>query len=92
MNWCLSDVVSIHGPVGLRSQGDLMGEAESQTVYPEQVPAEEFMPPPEMAPVPSNLVPPQDNVPQQNGPPEERSALRFPFSFGKANSETTAAK
>ena len=89
MNWCLSDVVSMHGPVGLRSQGDLMGEAESQTVYPEQVPEGELMPTPEMAPVPDNLVPPQETVPPQaSEPAEERSALRFPFSFGKA----TAAK
>ena len=37
MNWCLSDVVDIHGPAGLRSQTDRAGAAEAETVYPGQV-------------------------------------------------------
>lgn len=39
MNWCLSDVVNLHGPAGLRSQTDRAGVAESETVFPEQLPA-----------------------------------------------------
>lgn len=38
MNWCLSDVVNLHGPAGLRSQTDRAGIAESETIYPEQLP------------------------------------------------------
>ena len=38
MNWCLSDVVNLHGPAGLRSQTDRDGVAESETIYPEQLP------------------------------------------------------
>lgn len=85
MNWCLSDVVSMHGPVGLRSQSDQMGEAESQLVYPEQVPTEEYMPAPEEA-APTNAVPlpPQEPV----APTNETSALKFPFAFGKSDTST----
>lgn len=88
MSWCLSDVVEMHGPVGLRSQSDLMGEAEAETVYPQAVPAEELMPAPELAepPVLDNVVPPQEN----NAPAEERSALRFPSFFGDSEAATAA--
>ena len=44
MNWCLSDVVDLHGPAGLRSQSDRAGVAESQTVFPGQVMPQEFAP------------------------------------------------
>ena len=48
MSWCLSDVVDLHGPAGLRSRGDLMGEAEAETVYPDYVPKpEEIQIPPD---------------------------------------------
>ena len=50
MNWCLSDVVDIHGPAGLRSQTDRAGAAEAETVFPGQVMPEEFMPQPTIAP------------------------------------------
>jgi general secretion pathway protein D len=88
MNWCLSDVVEMHGPVGLRSQSDLMGEAEAETVYPQPVPADELMPAPEPAepPVIDNVVPPQEN----QAPAEERSALRFPSFFSKSETSTAA--
>jgi general secretion pathway protein D len=88
MNWCLSDVVQMHGPVGLRSQGDMMGEAEAETVYPQPVPAEELMPAPDLAPQPAidNVVPPLE----MPVPAEERSALRFPSFFGKSDSSTAA--
>jgi general secretion pathway protein D len=46
MNWCLSDVIDLHGHAGLASNGDLLGEAGAETIYPEQVSA----PIPEMAP------------------------------------------
>jgi type II secretory pathway component GspD/PulD (secretin) len=78
MNWCLSDVVEMHGPVGLRSKQDQMGEAESELIYPEQVPEEELMPVPEAAPLES---PSEVPLPPQT---EERSALRFPFTLGKS--------
>lgn len=38
MNWCLTDIVNLHGPAGLRSQSDRAGVAESETIYPEQLP------------------------------------------------------
>jgi general secretion pathway protein D len=34
MSWCLSDVVELHGAVGLRSRNDLMGAAQAEEVYP----------------------------------------------------------
>jgi general secretion pathway protein D len=34
MNWCLSDVVEMHGAVGLRSRTDLLGAAQAEEVYP----------------------------------------------------------
>lgn len=92
MNWCLSDVVQMHGPVGLRSQGDLMGEAESELVYPEQIPSDEMLPAPDAAPPQMPMeVPPPTEVPL---PPqtEERSALRFPFSIGKSDTSAPTTK
>jgi general secretion pathway protein D len=87
MSWCLSDVVEMHGPVGLRSQSDLMGEAEAETVYPQPVPADELMPAPELAPpMLDNVVPPQE----KQAPAEERSALRFPSFFSKSETSTAA--
>ena len=44
MSWCLSDVVDIHGPAGLRSRTDRAGAAEAETIYPEAIPTEEMMP------------------------------------------------
>jgi type II secretory pathway component GspD/PulD (secretin) len=92
MNWCLTDVVQMHGPVGLRSQQDLMGEAESELVYPERVPEEDLLPAPEMAPIqqPGEVSPPAEvPLPPQT---EERSALRFPFSLGNTKQTATATK
>ena len=51
MNWCLSDVVDLHGPAGLRSQSDRAGAAEAETVFPGQMMPQEFMPPPQYVPV-----------------------------------------
>jgi type II secretion system protein D len=46
MSWCLADVVDLHGPAGLKSRSDLLGEAEAETVYPNYVPeAEEIQTP-----------------------------------------------
>ncbi len=90
MSWCLSDVINMHGPVGLRSKDDVMGEAESQTVYPEKIPEGEFLPTPELAPPLNEFpIPPQDNVPAQET--SKRSALRFPFSLGNSKGAATAA-
>lgn len=38
MSWCLSDVVAINGPAGLRSASDTMGAAEAETVFPTEIP------------------------------------------------------
>jgi hypothetical protein len=54
MNWCLSDVVDLHGPVGLRSRSDRMGAAEAEVVYPDYIPAGEFNGPSEI-PTPADL-------------------------------------
>ncbi len=52
MNWCLSDVVNLHGPAGLRSQSDRAGAAEAETVYPIQVTPQELTSQPTLAPPP----------------------------------------
>jgi len=44
IDWCLSDVIEMHGPVGLRSRRDPAGAAEAETIYPEQVSPQEFLP------------------------------------------------
>jgi type II secretion system protein D len=44
MSWCLSDVIDMHGPVGLRSRQDPAGAAQAETIYPEPVPAEQWAP------------------------------------------------
>lgn len=91
MSWCLSDVINMHGPVGLRSKDDVLGESESQTVYPERIPEGELLPTPDLAPPLDEMpLPPQSNVPMKET--GERSALRFPFSLGSSKNETTAAK
>lgn len=53
MNWCLSDVVNLHGPAGLRSQTDRAGAAEAQTVYPEAVGSEQYTTPDVALPQPA---------------------------------------
>lgn len=55
MSWCLSDVVAMHGPAGLRSSVDLMGAAEAETIYPEAIPAP---PATTSAPTPTPALPP----------------------------------
>jgi hypothetical protein len=40
ISWCLSDVVDMHGPAGLRSRQDPLGAAEAETVFPTEVPGE----------------------------------------------------
>ena len=44
MSWCLSDVVELHGPAGLRSNSDQYGAAEAEAIYPEAIPTEQLMP------------------------------------------------
>ncbi len=41
MNWCLSDVVDLHGAAGLRSRTDPLGAAEAEAIYP-SMPVEEM--------------------------------------------------
>ena len=50
MSWCLSDVVDLHGPAGLRSRSDPAGAAEAETIYPDSIPTEEMMP--RLSPIP----------------------------------------
>lgn len=38
MSWVLSDVIDLHGPAGLRTRGDVWGEAEA--CYPTEVPTD----------------------------------------------------
>jgi type II secretion system protein D len=40
ISWCLSDVVDMHGPAGLRSRQDPLGAAEAETVFPVEVPGD----------------------------------------------------
>jgi hypothetical protein len=40
MSWCLSDVVEMHGPTGLRSRQDTLGAAEAEAVFPTEVPSQ----------------------------------------------------
>ncbi len=53
MSWCLSDVVDIHGPAGLRSRNDLIGGAEAEAVYPEVIPEGELSTPVDFGPTPA---------------------------------------
>lgn len=41
MSWVLCDVVTIHGPSGLRSRTDEWGETEAPTMYPSYVPGQD---------------------------------------------------
>jgi general secretion pathway protein D len=38
MSWCLSDVVAINGPAGLRSANDTLGAAEAEALFPTEIP------------------------------------------------------
>ena len=44
MSWCLSDVLEMHGDVGLRSRGDEWSDAETTTIYPSLDPLMEPVP------------------------------------------------
>jgi len=44
MDWCLADVIDMHGPVGLRSRRDPAGATQAEVVYPELVAPEEYTP------------------------------------------------
>jgi general secretion pathway protein D len=38
MNWCLADVIELHGDAGLRGRTDNWSDAETQAVYPDMKP------------------------------------------------------
>ncbi|MBX3432398.1 MAG: hypothetical protein KF847_03675 [Pirellulales bacterium] len=63
MSWCLSDVVDMHGPAGLRSRLDPLGAAEAQAVYPGMPGATDGFVAPELAPQPDEYVVPQEQMP-----------------------------
>jgi hypothetical protein len=68
MSWCLSDVVDMHGPAGLRSRQDTLGAAEAETVYPIEIPNENGVF------VPQGFGPPAGPTisgPAVSGPPSE---------------------
>lgn len=63
MNWCLSDVIELSSPQGLRSVDDSAGAAYAETIYPSDLaPGETYLqgPPVEALPGvdPSNMLPP----------------------------------
>jgi type II secretion system protein D len=71
MSWCLSDVVDMHGPTGLRSRQDTLGAAEAETVYPTVVPDENggFAPnPAPPAPPAAPPTPADDGGPAMSAP------------------------
>jgi general secretion pathway protein D len=57
MSWCLSDVVNLNGPSGLRSSTDILGGAEAETVMPRVVPDAQFTPSNPAGPGPVPLPP-----------------------------------
>ena len=87
MSWCLSDVVDLHGPAGLRSRGDHAGVAEAETVYPDQIVPEELMPTPSYEEVPDSEFPEPDAPPQV-----KKTGLRFPWPVGGGSDDTTSTK
>ncbi|MEX2169419.1 MAG: secretin N-terminal domain-containing protein [Pirellulales bacterium] len=65
MSWVLCDVITMHGPSGLRSRCDEWGDGETCAVYPTHVPAEgDVIPltPPEGPGLP--LMPTDPNLPE----------------------------
>jgi type II secretion system protein D len=71
MSWCLSDVVDLHGPAGLRSRQDPIGAAEAEVVIPAEIPKDSQLLPaptsdPGVLPPPATTGPmimPPDGVP-----------------------------
>jgi len=105
MDWCLSDVIDMHGPVGLRSRRDPAGAAEAEVIYPEQVAPEEYQPTPERY-EPGEIEVPGDDLPQLPNVPlpststeapatgqtaSKSSIFRLPRLFGKSK-ESSATK
>ena len=70
MNWCLSDVVDLHGPAGLRSQSDRAGAAEAEIVFPQPVSPEEYLPEQRDAPQTESMPSPQHLGPRSPTSPE----------------------
>lgn len=94
MDWCLSDVIEMHGPVGLRSRRDPAGATEAETIFPEQVSPQELVPTPERY-EPTDATPPTESLPTlpisstQPSPPIDQlaakeSKFRLPRLFGKS--------
>lgn len=51
MNWCLADVIKVHGDAGLRGRADEWTDAETEVVYPDVTPsATETVPAPDKTP------------------------------------------
>jgi hypothetical protein len=76
MSWCLSDVVDLHGPAGLRSRQDPIGAAEAEVVIPAEIPKDSQLlpaPTPDLGVLPPpattgpTITPP--NVPPTMAPP-----------------------
>jgi type II secretion system protein D len=77
MSWCLSDVVEMHGPAGLRSRDDSLGAAEAPAIYPSATP-EEIQ---GLVPTPAEqyITPTEPTVEQISPPPALPPALPPPM-------------
>jgi type II secretory pathway component GspD/PulD (secretin) len=75
MSWIMSDVVNLHGDVGLRSRCDEWYDGETEAVYPNYVPCEtDAIVPPEGELLPSPIQEPQ----AMNGPTLAPALARLP--------------
>ncbi len=86
MSWCLSDVIDIHGPVGLRSQNDLIGVTQAEDVFPEEIPAPDMLPTPVESP--QLPIPPQSNTPAVEET-KKSSFFRLPKFLSRSDDDTT---
>jgi type II secretion system protein D len=68
MSWCLSDVVDMHGPAGLRSRLDPIGAAEAPAVFPTEQPGPDGQIPGTMIPALAEPLPPGTMSPDLDGP------------------------
>jgi len=103
IDWCLSDVIGMHGPVGLRSRRDPAGAAEAEVIYPEQIAPQECQPTPEQygpgeIEAPAEDFPQLPNVPtpaasEETRTPEQTASkstiFRLPRLFGKSKETST---
>jgi len=78
MNWCLGDVIEMHGDGGLRGRNDEWSDAETNVIYPDLDPSGQASPTPNDAPDQPNIVPAPDNPPLQLPPGSPDSGATMP--------------